>query len=104
MTEYEYDDAGRLVRSVTATEPEWDEQERAWMLALASYEAALCPNCGRPVSVCSDPNSENLWRSDAPTRCFAATAVLRSQERYSDPKKTPHGRALSFTAYRTDRG
>ena len=72
------------------------------MLALAAYESALCPNCGRPVAVCSAPGSENKWRSGPPTRCFATDAVLRRQKDYSDPKKTPRPQALSFSAYRTD--
>lgn len=44
-TVYEYDEAGRLVRSVTTREPEWTEQDTAEILALVEYRAMLCP-CG----------------------------------------------------------
>ena len=38
-TVYEYDDAGRLVAS--QPEVEWDDTERAWMLALEEYRSDL---------------------------------------------------------------
>jgi len=44
VTEHEYD-RGRLVRSVTTRESEWTDQDRTEVLALAEYEASLCP-CG----------------------------------------------------------
>ena len=50
------------------------------MLALAMHRAALCPLCGRPIEVCTDPANEMRWRSPLPTRCHATTAVLRAQE------------------------
>lgn len=51
MTEYEYDDAGRLIRSVTTTEPTWTEQDRAEILALDAYRATLCPcGCGHALA------------------------------------------------------
>ncbi|RIY26578.1 hypothetical protein CJI51_02995, partial [Bifidobacteriaceae bacterium WP021] len=34
---------------------EWDETERAWMLALDEYEnTVLCPLCGMPSKFCHD--------------------------------------------------
>lgn len=45
VTEHEYDDAGRLIRSVTTREPEWTEHDLADLLALAEYRSWLCP-CG----------------------------------------------------------
>jgi hypothetical protein len=80
---------------MTTREPEWDDAERDWMLALAQYEASLCPNCGRPISVCTDPANEMRWQAPMPTRCHATTAVLRQQENYA---KAPHARGLLFHA------
>lgn len=45
VTEHEYDDAGRLIRSVTTRESEWTEHDLADQLALAEYRSWLCP-CG----------------------------------------------------------
>jgi len=45
-TIYEYTDAGRIARTVETVEPEWSEEDRELALALAEYEALLCPGCG----------------------------------------------------------
>lgn len=95
-TEYEYDEAGRLIRSVTTREPEWDEQERAWMLALAEHESRLCPLCGRPLSVCTDPATEGRWKTAPPTRCYATTSVIQARKPYDEKSAEP--RALMFSA------
>lgn len=91
-TEYEHDDDGRLVRSITTREPEWDEQERAWMLALADYESRICPLCGRPLSVCTDPANEGKVKAALPRRCFFTTAVEQAREPYN------HGKAKNANA------
>lgn len=54
-TTYEYDDDGRLLRSMETVEPEWDEDERAWVTALRLYRDSLCPSCGGPVEECHAP-------------------------------------------------
>jgi hypothetical protein len=49
VTTYEYEN-GLVVRAVTETEPEWDEEQRGWAYALADIEADLCPGgCGQPL-------------------------------------------------------
>lgn len=53
--EHEYDDAGRLVRTTVAREPEWDDYEREKMLALGLFEAGIC-ECGFHESLAHDPN------------------------------------------------
>lgn len=95
---HEYDNAGRLVRSVTSTEPEWDEQERAWALALAAFEDSLCPLCGRPLAICSAPEAEGRVTVPAPTRCHVTTAVELARRPYRDDKKVSQPGALMFTA------
>jgi len=44
------------------------------MLALAEYEAGLCPKCGRPLAICTDPGNEFKFRTGAPVRCHAMTS------------------------------
>lgn len=51
--EHEYDDEGRLVRTVVTREPEWDDESRAEMLALAEYDAGICA-CGFHESLTQD--------------------------------------------------
>lgn len=56
------------------------------MLALDAYRAQLCPSCGRPLSVCTDPESDGKWQVPAPTRCHATTAVLIAREQNTNPQ------------------
>lgn len=59
---HEYDDAGRLVRTVVTRESEWDDLEREKMLALEQYESEIC-SCGFHVSVADrDPHLETTVR------------------------------------------
>ena len=82
---------GRVVQS--RPEPEWDEQERAWMYALADYEATLCPACGRPLDVCTAEDTELRVRPGEPLRCHISTAVDRKREKFTD---NPYPQRLMF--------
>lgn len=58
-------------------EPEWDDQQRANMLALADYEADLC-DCGFPTAVAdTDPDLQVKYR-DCPV-CKGLAIVGRIQ-------------------------
>lgn len=92
-TVYEYDEQGRLVRALTVREPEWSEQDVAWMLALAEWRATRCPACGGDIRECTDPASEGRYEVPPPHRCHAATAIAAAQERYMDSQ---HPQALLF--------
>lgn len=96
-TTYAYDSAGRVASS--RPEPEWDEEQVGWMLALAEWENALCPACGRPASVCQDPMTEFRLSVPPPTRCHITTAVRRAQKQY---EKSEHPEALLFGAVLRD--
>jgi hypothetical protein len=67
------------------------------MLALAVVEDGLCPLCGRPRRVCSDPDSEGRWLVPPPSRCHATTALAIARQSYL---KQPQAEALLFTAER----
>lgn len=96
VTEHEYAD-GLLVRSVTTRMPEWDDEQRGWMLALAVYRAGLCPLCGRPLSVCADPESEGEWTVPPARRCQVTTALRIAAPTYKD---SPQPEALLLHAER----
>lgn len=96
-TEYEYDDAGRLVAS--RQEAEWDESEQTVALALHQYRATLCPKCGGPMSLCTDPANELKFKGGLPIRCHATTARLVAMEPYRDQ---PNNEALLIAPVLSD--
>lgn len=84
-TVYEYDDAGRMVAS--APEPEWDDTERAWMLALEHWRTEqVCSLCGWPKAICQDPATEFAVEVPVPTRCHVTTALRRAQKARAEDK------------------
>lgn len=80
-----------MVRSVP--EAEWDEQQRAWMVALAQHEDSLCPNCGRPLSICTAESAEGNVEVPPPTRCHFTTRVMQARKAY---EKSQYPQALMF--------
>jgi len=65
-------------------ESEWDETEQTVMLALQAYRASLCPLCGGPLSVCTNPENELKFKGGLPIRCHATTARAVAMEPYKD--------------------
>ena len=56
-------------------EAEWDDDTRALALGLADFEDTLCPACGRPASMCQNPDNDGRFIVRDPIRCHAATAL-----------------------------
>lgn len=86
----EYDEQGRPVRWETTRDVEWDEQERALMLALGLFEAQMCRKCGMHLSQAMDPmNDPDLpeaprrWVADGPDECFSCKALVRADREWS---------------------
>lgn len=84
-----HDEAGRVISSVA--EPEWDDAEQTVMLALSEYRAGLCPLCGGPRDVCTNPENELKFKGGLPIRCHATTARMVAMEPYKDQ---PNNQAL----------
>lgn len=83
-------------------EPEWDETERAWMLALSEWrEKHLCPLCGWPKSICQDPRNEGRFIAEG-TRCYVTTAMRHAQEAARNPgdgvQASAHQDAVAWSA------
>lgn len=97
-TRYEHDENGQLVRAVTFTEPEWDDEQAGWMVALAEHEDGLCPRCGQPLDEAMDPESEGLWDVDGPFEDHACRALAVYQQRAGEGHKHPE--ALRYTVRR----
>ena len=87
---YEYQ-AGRLISS--RAETEWDDAEQTVMLGYRMYLNGLCPKCGGPLSICTDPANEMRYEGGLPVRCHATTARGRAAEAYRDQ---PGSEALMF--------
>lgn len=84
MTVHEYEQ-GRLVRSTTTREPEWTEQDRAEMLALAVYRAGLCPNgCGQPLAESTSHYEVGPDYETHRTTCRACAALLEVRRATQD--------------------
>lgn len=83
MTEHHYDEHGRLVRSVTTREVEWDDDERAQVLALLEYEAQACPGCRGWLPETTDSAHAGRYKTAPPIRCHRCDAVTRAQDEHT---------------------
>lgn len=88
-------------------EPEWDDDQRDLVIALAEVEDDTCPHCGNSMSECMSPDSDpdnrdgtHKYVAGAPYRCFAATARERKADEF---KEAPQRHALSFPVRREER-
>lgn len=95
MTEYEYDD-GRLVRSVTTSEPRWTEMDRAEALALAMHRDGLCPLCGKPLAVCTSDEEIGPSFGVLQSTCRASLAIIEKKRALTDGGKKPNPYAEAF--------
>ena len=93
MHEHEYDDGGRLVRTVVTREQEWDDEQQELMIALAVYRSQLCPS-GHFLPESSAKANEGKYRSRN-LRCHACTAASQGFEAI---KNNPHPNAVLLGA------
>jgi hypothetical protein len=92
-TRYVYDRRGRLVRSITTREPDWTDQDRAEVLALAEYRGSLCPNgCGQPLDESTARFDVGPEYDTSSTVCRACAAVDLAKRVDRDAKKDGDGR------------
>lgn len=93
VTTYEYE-GGRLLSS--QPEPEWDEEQQSWMLALQYYRDGLCPKCGSPIDECHAPENEGRYEVPPPERCHKTTALHHASEPYRTNKDIKAPDALLY--------
>jgi len=108
-------EGGVHVRTVVTRETEWDDQQQAWMLALAVYRAGLCHRCGgeldETASPLLDPNNRDgthRYEPRPPKRCHRCTALMGSEKTYHATGKdgsyiTPHPGALIHQVEKVER-
>ena len=85
VTEYEYE-GGRLVRSVTTTEPEWDDEQLALVIAHLELENDVGPH-GQPMSEATNvlgdaknPNGQWWYKPTGPFVDYAEKARVEARE------------------------
>jgi len=88
---YAYDEAGRVASVEVTREVEWDEGERALVVALLSYRAQCCPS-GHYLPTASAAESEFGFAAHA-RRCHMCTAVAVEANRVKD---NPHPSAYLY--------
>ena len=102
-TVYEYE-GDRLAASTV--EPEWDDDERGWMLALGLYRDMLCPVCGGPAEECQadqtlDEAKNGRYVIDAAT-CLRTKELRQDMDRMADQVSEAESAALVFTTRRRE--
>ena len=90
VTEYEYDQAGRLTRSVTTRPSPWTDEDRGWLMALLAEEREVCPGCGQPLEVCRDPATAGSW-SPVTTTCEACRILDATRDNYAEGGRPQRG-------------
>jgi hypothetical protein len=77
------------VRSVTTREPEFDDEDRGWFMALAMCRRLTCPGCGHwlPESTALDATD---YQVDAPWQCGACSMLAFKQDAYAEDNKHMH--------------
>lgn len=93
---YSRKDPTRVTSARVTREPEWDEQDQRWALALDLYESQVGP-CGHYLPRTASADAEERYHSPEPNRCHACTAIAVRAESYVD---SPQARALLFQAER----
>lgn len=88
MTRYEYDDAGRLVRSVTIPESEWSPADVSLLVMSRMDERDRGPH-GFPMSEATDPaNQFKFQGQEKPLMDWAEKARKDSQDAFYKQRDT----------------
>jgi hypothetical protein len=83
-TVYEYDRWGRVARTITVAEREWDDEQRGLVFALQDYEAELCPGCRQPLEETTAAENEYRYTPGPAIRCHRCTATEQASKAYED--------------------
>ncbi len=70
---------------------EWTDEDRDLALALADYEADLCPGCRHPLSETTKPENEDRYKAGRALLCHRCVATEIAGKRY---ERHPHAGAL----------
>jgi hypothetical protein len=82
VTVHHYDPTGRLVRSETTVDSPWDDDQRAWMLALQVYDDTRCTGCGGNLHETTSPEHEDHYRVVMKVRCYRCDAIGQAADQH----------------------
>jgi hypothetical protein len=68
----------------STVEPEWDETEQGWMLALGRYRDGRCPHCSGDLDDTTDPKNADNYRHEPALECYRCRAFAQSHDAYTD--------------------
>lgn len=83
MTSYEYDDQGRVLRTVTASP--WTAEDRALLLAYEIHLASLCPKCGHPKDTAWHFDNEGEFEVAEQYTCHPCTVMAGQGDGPTEP-------------------
>lgn len=106
---HEYDDDGRLVRSIQHTEPEWDDEQVEMLTAYEAYRASIGPH-GQPMQLALDPASDptnyeghHYFVGEEPVVDWAEKARLDKRESWEKEHPNANRHGLIFGVRLVDR-
>lgn len=79
-TTYEYDDAGRVVASVTIREAEFSPMDVAALLEARRRQRVKRGPHGYPVTEAMDPENQFAFKAEAPVRDWAMAALHQAEK------------------------
>lgn len=89
---YEYDDAGRMVRSVTRQiEPEYDESTRTMVEGLRVYDLDCCSGCGTHRSIADNLDEHHFMFEERVCPVCVEQAKYARIQAERDDEQTPKG-------------
>jgi hypothetical protein len=102
VTTYEYDDAGRVVRSVTVREAEFSSWDLAVLMADRENERIPRGRHGLPIAEATDATNQFAYEVEGPTTDWAQKTLDEFEAEYRRKwPKAPHG-ALLYKVRRRD--
>ncbi len=79
-----------MVRTVTTREVEWDDEQRALVLAMLQVQAETCHGCGGWLPETTADEAEGKYVADPPIRCHRCKAVNAQRDSYYEEPDIYH--------------
>lgn len=96
MTSYEYDDAGRVVRTITVREPEFSEWDVAVLLADLAESKIRKGRHGLPLVDALDPKNQFAYVAKGPVTDWAQRKLNEAEERFKKSNPNADMDSLHF--------
>lgn len=91
-----------MVRSVSRTEPEWDDEQRGWVQALMLVQADRCGKCGGDLVETTAADADDDYEVE-PLRCHRCHAIAAWAAADADSGRQ-FPQAVHLVTYRRSKG